>query len=280
MDEQGWDELFGTTDTEASAGEAVTETAPPGEDVSLATAAPAESEASIPAEPESVAPVVADAAPAEEPVSEPEPEPAPVYNWREDPEAKAALEKAAKLDTIERTMAEARRIQAQRQAQQELADLSDGDAERQQRITGLIARQTAPLQHELQQASQYAGTMEKATAALHIALRAEADDEVINRVMARMETLMAVEGADTMERLAFGDRDRTRHFTEQLSAKDAQIAELQRQLAARTELAAREATKADAVDGGGGNSAPIDRLSRLEKPSSNDEFFGALFSAA
>lgn len=281
MENDGWAQLFGMTDAGATA-VADSEPAAPVDDAALTTEAAADPGEPTPVEQESVAPEIEATAPEPEPASEPEPEPEPqTFDWRQDPEAQAALQEAEQFRQIKARLAEAQRIQAQQRDMQEIADLSDGDAERQQRLTGLLARQVSPIRQELQQATQYATTMEKATAALHIALRAEADEALVQKVMGRMDALMAVDGTDVMERLAFGDRDRIQAHQQELSARDARIAELERQLASRTELAARAATNADAVDGGGGSAAALDKTTALTNGQlSNDDWFKVFFSSA
>lgn len=278
MDDNGWDQLFGMTEADAPAGEAVTETAPPpDEQAPLATEAAPEPEAvTAPVETEPIVtePVVA----ATEPASAPAPEQA--FDWRTDPEAQAALAEAEQFRQIKAQLAEAKRLQAQQAFRQQLTDLADGDSERMQQISGLIAQATTPLQQQYVQTEQRATTAEKTATAMLIAMQAALSDEQRQQVLAEMDALMTVEGPDAMERLAFGKRDAFKQYQTELSAKDAQIAELQRQLAARAELVARQATGADAVDGGGGSTADLDRLTRMDRATTNDEFFGAFFSAA
>lgn len=278
MDENGWDALFGMTDADATAGEAVSEAAPPpDEQASLVAEATTDPVSDTPVA-ESVAPD-ADATPV---VAEPasEPEPAQVFDWREDPDAKAALAEAEQFRQIKAQLAEAQRLQRQQQFQKQLADLADGDSERMQQITGLLAQATTPIQQQYVQTEQRATTAEKTATAMLIAMQAALSDEQRQQVLAEMDALMTVEGPDAMERLAFGKRDAFKQYQTELGAKDALIADLQRQLAARAELNARQASGADAVDGGNGAAADLDRFTRMEKATSNDEFFGAFFSAA
>lgn len=266
-----WDEIMSSmTGTETPAvDEAATAAAAPEAESPLATeTAPDAVVETTPAE---------TAAPVAEPAPAPEPPAAPVADWRETPEAKAILEKAQRWETIEQRAAEARRLQSQTAFQHELNELSDGDPERFQRLTNLAVTIATPLQQAAQMQHQRAETSEKSAAALFIAMEAVLDDAAKQKILDEHAALMSVEGVETMQRIAYGKRDFNQQLAQQLSAKDQQIQELQRQLAARSDLTARQQSGADAVDGGGGANTAPDQRAQMQQAEDMDGYFAAMF---
>lgn len=274
MDDETWDAILDTlTAGEPAAEEVVAETTAPEDDPALTTDdGPSEIVADAPSEPLSAA--------AAEDTAEPESDPAPAFDWRTDPEAQAALQEAEQFRHLKAQLAEAQRIRAAQEFQRQLTDMADGDPERYQQLTGMLARATTPLQQQAQAAQQQAETTAKAASALFIAMEAVLPEELKAQILAEHEALMAVEGIETMQRLAFGKRDSQRQVQQAIAAKDAEIAELRKQLAARADLAARQATGADAVDGGGGTAADLDIRDRLRNAESFDDYWALLMGRA
>lgn len=283
MDDSAWDEIMeslagtepsATEDAATSAAMAPEEASPPNQD---STVPPPEATA-----PTETAAPVAESEPA--PVSPPEPEasapPAEPPDWRAAPEAQALIEKAKRWELIEQRAEETRRLQAQQQIVSRVQELADGDADRHQQLTGLLAEVATPLRQVAVQEAERATASEKLASALLIAMDAVLTDEQKQQILAEHQTLMGVEGVETMQRLAYGKRDAARQYSAQMAAKDARIAELERQIAAQQEIAQREATGADAVDGGGGSNTPPDLRTQLEQAEDMDAYFAAMFGRA
>lgn len=277
MDDAVWEQIMATqagTETPA-VDEAATEAAAPEvESPPEGTPAPE----SVVAEPAPETPVaeepVAEAAPVTEQTA-PDPAAEPP-DWRQHPEAREALAALEFKQQLAARAAEARRLQAQQQFQNRLNDLSDGDAERLQSLTGLVAEATTPLQQMAQMQHQRAETSEKSAAALFIAMESVLTDQQKQQILAEHATLMGVDGVEVMQQIAYGKRDFTQRLNQTVAAKDAEIAELKRQIAAQSSLAQRDATRADAVDGGGGASTPPDTRAQMQQASSFDDYWAAM----
>lgn len=182
----------------------------------------------------------------------------PPIDWN-NPELRAVAEKAARLDEMQRVIDEQKRVQAAEQFTQDLTDLSDGDPERHQQITGLLARAITPIAQQARDAVSAAEFESKRAAALFVAMKATIPDEQLKTIVEDFKELMAVEGPDMMELKATSKRNAK--AGERVAALEAQNAELQRQLAAARELTSRGGV--DAVDGGGGG--PAETLSREDQ---------------
>lgn len=224
-----------------------------------------------------------DAVSADDPAPEPDEE-APAFDWRQTPEAQELIAQAERdrveaeqMRQVKARMAEAQRIAAEQRFQKTLTDLADGDMERMQQLTGLMAQATTPLQEQAHLASARVNDVEKAMTALTVALNAHLPEETINAIKAEYEALLTVDGPVAMERVAFGKRELIQQHQKTLSAKDAEIATLRKQLAAREELAQRAATGADAVDAGGGATTDTDVRTRLKNAETWGEEEIALF---
>lgn len=274
MDDATWDSVLQSmTGQEPPAADSVIETPAPSEDAPLANATDSSAAQESTAD---ALPVASDAAS----VSETTPAAPPPLDW-DHPELRAFRETAerdaADAEVLRRTratLAEQQRIQQSRNDQQLIADLADGDAERQQQITGLLARYTTPLQQRAQAEAQRAHGAEKQTAAFLIAMKAELSEEQFAPIFQRYEALMELEGPEVMERVAYSDRDAKRAWSQKEAALMAKINELETRLSAHNELAQRG--NADVVDGGTGVSA--DALSRDERMA-NATNFGDFFNA-
>lgn len=266
MSDTAWDEyLAETAAVVAPAVTGVDETSTPGEEAAPPEAVTAE--ADVPND--ALTDPIASAASADDPAPEPDEE-APAFDWRQSPEAQAFLAQAEQdrleaeqMRQVKARMAEAQRIAAEQRFQKSLTDIADGDPERMQQLTGLMAQATTPLQQQAQIASARVNDVEKAMTALTVALNAHLPEETINQIKAEYEALLTVDGPEAMERVAFGKRELSQQYQKTLSAKDAEIATLRKQLAAREELAQRAATGADAVDAGGGAAPDVDVRTRL-----------------
>lgn len=262
MSEQDWfTEAFAPAAAEeSSAAESVIETAAPETDV---------------------APPVVDAVATPDPTPSPAPDPvaqavpeAPAVQW-ESPD-NPFYEDGLLARQIKQAAAEAKRLREQTEFQNKLTELADGDSDRLQELNGLLAQQTAPITQQLQAFQERANGSEKTLAAFVIAAKAHLTDEQIETLMSETKELMTLDGADVMERTAFGKRDFKRQFESTLSAKDAEIAALRQQLASQGQLSSREASGADLVDGGTGAPPDMTLDDRLRAAPDLDAYFAIL----
>lgn len=215
------------------------------------------------------------------PAQAPEPETAkPAIDW-EHPELQALRADAEAMRGLKSKVEEARRLKEQTDFQNKLHEFADGDSERLHELNSLMAAQTAPLRNQVQQYEARTNDVEKALAAFVVAAKANLSDAQVETLRTEMEALMAFDGPEVMERTAFGKRDFIQQHTQALSAKDQRIAELEAQIAAKNELAERDASGADRVDGGGGMPfQSSDRKARMENAKTDDEFFDAMWGNA
>ena len=191
------------------------------------------------------------------------------------PEFRPLLEKAARMEQLERSLAEAKRIQASQEFQQKLTDLADGDPERHQQVTGLLAQVAEPLRAQAQQHEQIATQTAQTATALHIAMRAVLSAEQQQQVIAEAQHLLHYQDPGVMERMAFSKRDAAQAYSQERSTLTNRIAELERQVAASQSVSDRVASGADLVDGGGG-STPLDLQSRLDQAETLDDVFALM----
>lgn len=160
--------------------------------------------------------------------------------------------------------------------QQGAEDLTGGDAEQKMKLNELISRAVTPAQRYAAEQARVANETAKQTSALWIAVQAALPPEQVNTVKQQFQALLALEGPEVMERVAFGQRDAMAAHAQALSQRDQRIAELELQLAAGTQLQERGA--ADVVDGGPG-ALNGSRTQRIESARTDDELFAALLSA-
>lgn len=215
------------------------------------------------------------------PVAAQETPPAPAeINW-DDPRLKPLVEQANALNQLRQQAEQLRRQRESEGFVNELKELADDDPERLQRMQQVIAKVATPLTQQRDQLFQRANQTEKMLAALWIAAKAVLPEDQLTALMAETEDAMQVEGAENMEKRITGKRAYQQAQAAALAAKDAEIEELRRQLAARNELGERQATGADLVDGGGG-SIPIsgDIDDQLRAAKNMDEYFAILTRAA
>lgn len=185
-----------------------------------------------------------DPAPAVE--TQPAQPPAPAWDAPENP----YLADARWAAQVREQLVAAQEQQRQAQIAQSFADLHDGDPEQQRKLFGLLQQVQEPLTRQAQGMEQRSVQSEKAATALWIAAQAVLPEAQREAVKARMEQLMALDGPEAMQRVAFTERDVTSKFAGQLTERDQRIADLERQIAARTQGADRDARGADRVDGG------------------------------
>lgn len=279
MDDETWNDILDTmTASEPTAVEPVPETDTPVADPALTDEEPPTPVADAPSEPVSVADTA-------EPVTEEEPEetPAPAFDWRTDPEAQTALQEAEQFRQLKATLAEAQRIRAQQEFQQHLTDLADGDPERYQQLTGVLARATAPLQQHIQATRTEAEQTAQAASALWLAMEDALDDQTRAAVLAAHDRIMRrlpEVGPFAMQDMITERRAQAQHLATQLTQRDQEIAALRQQLAARAELTQRQASGADAVDGGGGSALDEDIRTRLANAQDFDEYWALLMGRA
>lgn len=277
---QDWiDDVFVADEGAPAVDEAATQAAAP-EAESPPSTEPSFSHA---ADPDPLVAAAPDAEPGPPVEFEAEPEPGPPeIDWNH-PElaafkqqADAARQKAEQFDGLQQQLA---RIAEQKRAQDfqnRLRELAEDDPERLQHLNGLVAQVAAPAVQARDQAIQDRDRLGKAFSAFVVSAKAHLDESQMQTLMGEMEALMAVDDPHLMERAAFGKRDTVRLYEQKLADKDQQLRDLQRQLAARSEIAQRG--PADLVDGGGGSSAGSDWTTRLDRAEDMDAYMDALFA--
>jgi len=283
MDDSTWDEIIGTMTAgdPSAADDAATDAAAPEDDPAL-TEDPTTDDSPVDDSFTDDAPADdgGDPEPVQATAPEPQPAPTPAPDWRQDPEAAAALEKAQRFDQLAAAMEQARALQAQEAFRRQLDELSDGDAERHQQLTGLLAQATAPLAQQVQAATVRAESTAQTTSALWLAIEDVLDDatrakvlETHGKIMERLPQVGPFALQDMIRERKTGQSELNRA----LAAKDAEIAALRKQVAARQQLSDRQLAGADRVDGGGGTALPTDQRARMEQAGSMDEYMAALF---
>lgn len=265
MDDAVWNEIIGglAGPDDSAVEEAATEAATPESEVPPTEDATDEiaTEDASPA-PEAVAPVTTP------PVVE-------KPNW-DTPENPHFQEAQALRQLREAALAERQRIQAEK-IKTDLVGLADGDSERLQQINGILTQVTTPLVERAQVLEQRATVTEKTLAAMVVAMRSSLTDDQIKSIFDEHAHLMSVDGVETMERLAYGKRDMTRQFQTELSKRDQQIEELRRQIASQGQLAERQRSGADLVDGGSGVVPDTDYEAQMRNAKDMDSYFDGFF---
>lgn len=209
---------------------------------------------------------------------EPAPEPTPAAPAF-DPNDPAQNPHLADAEAMRQLRAHAAQIASQRRNQEfvsELQELADGDPERLQKLQGMIAQVATPLNQQSQQMAYRANVSEKTLAALWIAAQANLPEDQLATLLSETDELMQVEGVDLMQRKVASKRESQQAFQAALAAKDTELEELRRQLAARSELGERQASGADLVDGGTGT-APFDTdpITRQREAKDMDDYFAS-----
>jgi hypothetical protein len=273
MDEDQGDWLatyFAADDGTSTADETAIAAAAPEETPSLDTDSTDESLTDASAEPEAVE---------AEPV---ETEPAPLdWNHPDLQALRVQVERdrveAEQNRAIKAQLAQLQRQKAATQFQSHVAELADGDPERLQQINGVIAQVVTPAVQNWQAAEHQANATAKALSAMWIAAQATLSDEQVSLLKAETDALMAVEGPEVMQRTAFGKRDFQRQQHAAITERDKRIAELELQVASQGQLAQRERSGADLVDGGGGGFADGGtREDRMRGAQSMDDYWSAM----
>ena len=280
MDDAVFDSLMAEMDTSAAPVEAEASAAAPEADASPTqdeqTSGAQAPESDVPATAAASAPAASDPqalAPEPEITNYPEP---PAWDSPENPHYQAA----SQFYQLQQALQEAQRIQAQQQVQQTISDLADGDVERMQQITGLLAQTAGPLRNEVQQLTGRTTQAEKAATAMLIAMQNHLPQEQYQQLFTEIQTLMNVDGPEVMERVARTRTEAASTYKQQLAASEARIKELELQVAARAVGAQRDASGADRVDAGVSGAAPITWYDRATAAKTEDDYFDALFSAA
>jgi hypothetical protein len=191
------------------------------------------------------------------------------------PEFRPLIEKAQKMEALERSLAEAKRVRDSQVLQETLTDLADGDPERHQKVTGLLAQVAEPLRRQAQQHEQVATQTAQTATALHIAMRAVLSAEQQQQVIAEAQHLLHYQDPGVMERMAFSKRDAAQAYAQERTSLTQRIAELERMVSSSQSVSDRVASGADLVDGGGG-SAPLDLRSRLDQAETLDDVFAVM----
>jgi hypothetical protein len=194
----------------------------------------------------------AETAALEQPTADAESEPEPPVDWRTLPEAQALIQEAEQMRQLRAVAEQAKALQAQQALARTIDDLSEGDSERHGQLLNVLAQVAQPLQAQAQAHEQRATQSEKALTAFLVAAQAKLDPTQLDSMKGMFQQLMAVEGPELMERLAFADRDAEKQYTPKLAAAEQKIAELEKRLAATVRNGARSASGADAIDSGRG----------------------------
>lgn len=160
--------------------------------------------------------------------------------------------------------------------QQGAEELTGGDAEQRMKLNDLISRAVTPAQRYAAEQAALANQTAKQTSALWIAAQAVLPKEQLDAVKQQFQQLLSLEGPEVMERVAFGQRDAMAAHTQALAQRDQRIAELELQIAAGAQL--QERGVADVVDGGPSMNG-ASRAQRIDSARTDDELFGALWSA-
>lgn len=224
------------------------------------------------------APVEEVEAEAPEPEQPAQPPPTPEIDWNR-PELVAMRQKAERLEQFEQAVVQAQRLKQQQDLQNQITEWADGDPERLQQINGTIAQVVTPVVQQAQAFQRRAESVEKTASAMWIAMQAHLDESQIAAVRDEVEALMSVEGVEVMQRAAFGKRDAMRTHQAEVAARDARIRELELQIASQGQLAERERTGADLVDGGGGG-PPLDRVTRMREAQTFDDYWSGMTGRA
>lgn len=161
--------------------------------------------------------------------------------------------------------------------QQGAEELTGGDAEQRMKLNELIARAVTPAQRYAAEQARIADQTAKQTSALWIAVQAALPPDQVNTVKQQFQQLLALEGPEVMERVAFGQRDAIAAHTQALTQRDQRIAELELQLASGVQLQERGA--ADVVEGGPAMTGSS-RTQRIDSARTDDDLFNAMWSVA
>lgn len=279
MDDETWNEVLASMAGEVPA-EAAMEAAPD-------AATPADGTPPIAAD-AVVDPLPADPTPStsESPLpitdtaaAEPEPVAPVAPNW--DSPDNPHFQDAQALRQLREMAAEAKANQARETMAKNLSELSDGDNERLGQLHGVIRTAVAPIAQQAQAFEQRATTSEKVASAMWIAMQAHLPEADQKAVMEQINALMAVDGVETMQQVAFGKRDSERLIQAAVAEKDRYIAELESRLGAKGELADRRANGVDLVDGGTGSAPDVaDIQTRLRDAPDMDSYWSILTGRA
>lgn len=278
MDDATFDGLMAEMDTAAAPAEASAEAAAPEEVAAPVESAPVESvPAPEPAAPatESLAAAAVPSAPESAQPTPPEPQ-VPAWDSPENP----YFQEAQQFQQLRAMAAEAQRARALEQTQAVIEELADGDIDRMQKITNLLATTAGPLRQEVTQLSGRTNLAEKATTALLIAAQHHLEPAQYDALFGEFQALMNVEGPETMEYVAKSRKQAPAKLQQELSAREQRIKELELQLAARAVGQQRDASGADRVDAGMSGQAPTTWYDRAAAAKTEDDYFDALFSAA
>lgn len=210
-------------------------------------------------------------APVVEPPAAAAPSPA-LVNW-DDP-ANPYREPAQRMQQVSHLAERLQMQQAEKLRQQKLAELADGDPSQAQKITAFLQDAQQPL---VQRATELETTLEHAAKLATVAERAITliAPELTDRYHAEVERLMSLPGGPSVLENDIATRSTIRtEYEAKLAATNAELAELRKQLAARSELQERAQSGADTVGAGAGNGGSF--AARWDAASNFEEAFDAI----
>lgn len=204
----------------------------------------------------------------------PETPPAPVVDWNspENPHFQEA-------ETLRQIKARATQLKAQQDNEalrNTLADVVDGDPEKNSKLHGALAQIITPITQRVQAAERDAHAGQKTLSALVMTIRNELPEEQQTAIFTRLEKLMKVEGVDAMQGVFQEEKAISERYGKELTKATKQIADLERRIAAMGDLAERQITGADRVDGGTGSVlTDKDPLTAMRDADNFDDFWSA-----
>lgn len=185
------------------------------------------------------------------PAPPPEPATPSTINW--DAPENPYVADATAARQMRQYMQQLEAIQREQALQQQIAEITDGDPERANALNQVLAQMRGPQQQAQSDAERNA----KLATVMHIAMKAHLPEEQLTQVLDEVNRAMAVQGGpQDAERDIVGRLTERKQFRSQLSAQEAKIAELQKQLAAVGATQQRLESGADRVDGGSSSGAP------------------------
>lgn len=164
--------------------------------------------------------------------------------------AQANQAEAEQMRYLRSVAQQSQALQAQRQLTNQIVELSDGDMDQHNKILGVIAQVTQPVVQQAQQHEARATGAEKMLSAYLLAAEAHLPPEQRAAVKATFDELMAVEGPQVMQKIAFAEQINAQKYNPIIQQQNQKIAELERRLTAAASVAGRRGSGVQAVDRG------------------------------
>lgn len=189
-------------------------------------------------------------------------------------ELEPTAQKAAQYEALFRTAAERR---AQELAAQRLRSLSDDDPQRATELQAFVQEQQRPLMQQVQSLEGEVETVAKAATVLDAAVRLFAPPELQAKIDAEVERLMRLPGGYSVLQNHIATRQEIASAaTQEADALRKENERLRKQLAAKAQIAQRQASGADVVDSGPGSGGAF--ADRWAAAKSFDDAFDAIVS--